>query len=45
MFAHNAGVRGDQKVASPDDIYSAPQEETENHFFQHSVRLFCDGTW
>ncbi len=26
-------------------LYSAPQEETENHFFQHSVHLFCDGTW
>ena len=26
-------------------IYSAPQEETENHFFQHSVHLFYDGTW
>ena len=25
--------------------YSAPQEETENHFFQHSVHLFCDGIW
>ena len=27
------------------DTVSAPQEETENHFFQHSVHLFCDGTW
>ena len=27
------------------DCYSAPQEETENHFFQHSVHLFCGGTW
>ena len=28
-----------------EDMYSAPQEETENHFFQHSVHSFCDGTW
>ena len=24
--------------------YSAPQEETEKHIFQHSVHLFCDRT-
>ena len=26
-------------------MYSVPREETKNHFFQHSVHLFCDGTW